>query len=121
MALFAATLFLAQATASAAAPAAGAGQQPGGFPAIVIVGYVLMFGALYFFMIKPQRDKQKAHEKLLAALEPGDEVVTTGGLYGVITSVKDDRYVVRIAETTKVEIAKSFISAVVRKAGADKK
>ena len=126
MALSSAFTFLAQATApSAAAPAAAtdatAGQAQGG-PPFILIAYGLMFAAMYFFMIKPQRDKQKAHEKMLAALQPGEEVVTTGGIYGVITSVKDDRFVVRISESTKVEIAKGFITSVVKPSSAgDKK
>jgi hypothetical protein len=42
----------------------------------------VMFGAMYFLMIAPQRKKQKEHEKMLAALQTGDEIVTTGGIYG---------------------------------------
>ena len=59
---------------------------------------------------------------LAAGIGPGEEVVTTGGIYGVITSVKDDRFVVRISESTKVEIAKGFITSVVKPSSAgDKK
>ena len=80
---------------------------------------VLMFAAMYFLLIAPQRKKQKEHEKMLTRLQPGDEVVTTGGIYGTITSVKDDRFVVRIGENNaKVEVGKGFISTVVRKADA---
>jgi len=77
---------------------------------------VLMFGAMYFLLIAPQRKKQKEHEKMLGALKAGDEIVTTGGIYGVITSVKDDRFVVRIgADNQKVEIGKGFVHALVKK------
>ena len=80
---------------------------------------ILMFAAMYFLLIAPQRKKQKEHEKMLTRLQPGDEVVTTGGIYGTITSVKDDRFVVRIGENNaKVEVGKGFISTVVRKADA---
>ena len=97
--------------AQQAAPGAST---PGGFP-IVFLG--LMFAAMYFLMIAPQRKKQKEHEKMLAALASGDEVITTGGVYGTITNVKDDRFVVRIADNTKVEVGKGFIQSVVKKAG----
>jgi preprotein translocase subunit YajC len=91
----------------------------GGIPGLMIFGYLLLFAAMYFFMIAPQRKKQKEHEKMLAALAAGDEVVTAGGIYGVITSVKDDRFVIRIGENNaKVEVGKGFISTVVKKAGA---
>ncbi len=99
--------------AQAAAPA------PGGSPLLMIVPYALLFVAMYFLMIAPQRKKQKEHEKMLAALGAGDEVVTAGGIYGVITSVKDDRFVVRIGENNaKVEVGKSFITTVVKKSDA---
>ena len=76
---------------------------------------------MYFFMIAPQRRKQKEHEKMLAALSSGDEIVTTGGIYGTITNVKDDRFIVRIADNTKVELGKSFVQAVVKQQVGDKK
>jgi len=80
---------------------------------------ILMFGAMYFLLIAPQRKKQKAHEKMMSELKAGDEVVTSGGIYGVITSVKDDRFVVRIGDNNaKIEVGKGFISSVVKKADA---
>lgn len=82
---------------------------------------ILLFAAMYFLMIAPQRKKQKAHEKMLSELKTGDEVVTNGGIFGQITNVKDDRFVVRIAENTKIEIGKSFITTVLNKSGAEKK
>ena len=75
---------------------------------------VLLFGAMYFFMIAPQRKKQKEHQKMLTELQSGDEIVTNGGIYGVITNVKDDRFIVRIAENTKIELGKGFIQTVVK-------
>jgi preprotein translocase subunit YajC len=68
-------------------------------------------------MIAPQRKKQKEHAKMLESLTSGDEVVTSGGIYGEITNKKDDRYVIRIAEGTKIEVGKAFIHALVKKNG----
>ena len=80
---------------------------------------ILMFGAMYFLLIAPQRKKQKAHEKMMTELKAGDEVVTSGGIYGTITSVKDDRFVIRIGDNNaKIEVGKGFISSVVKKADA---
>src|SRR5262245_55908482 len=76
---------------------------------------ILIMGAMYFFLIAPQRRKQKEHEKMLTALSSGDEIVTTGGIYGTITNVKDDRFVVRIADNTKIELGKAFVQAVVKR------
>lgn len=79
--------------------------------------FILIFAAMYFLMIAPQRKKQKEHTKMLESLSSGDEVITAGGIYGEITNKKDDRFVIRIADGTKVEIGKAFIHALVKKAG----
>ncbi|MBI3887141.1 MAG: preprotein translocase subunit YajC [Opitutae bacterium] len=84
----------------------------------MLIAYGSLMAAMYFFMIAPQRKKAKEHEKMLTTLTSGDEIVTTGGLYGTITSVKDDRFVVRIGDNVKVEVGKGFVSTVVKKSGA---
>ena len=71
--------------------------------------WFLILGAMWFFLVAPQRKKQKQHTKLIEELASGDEVITASGIFGTITNVKDDRFVVRIAENTKVEIQKSSI------------
>ncbi len=106
-------VMLAQAApATPAAPGAAAGLMQ-------LAPLILMFAAMYFLLIAPQRKKQKEHELMLTKLAPGDEVVTAGGIFGTITSVKDDRFVIRIGENNaKVEVGKGFISTVVKKASA---
>jgi len=111
-------------TTSFLAQAAASGQPAQGGPAQMIVGMlpaILLMAGFYFLFIAPQRKKQKEHEKMLAALQSGDEVVTTGGIFGTITNVKDDRFVVRIADNTKVEIGKGFVQTVVKSQAAEKK
>ena len=84
-----------------------------------VIGQILFFGlfflAMWFLLIAPQRKKQKQHQQMISALTTGDEVVTTGGIHGVITNVKDDRFVVKIAENTKIEVGRGFISTVEKK------
>ena len=94
---------------------------PGGPGWTQLVFFGLLFAAMYFLMIAPQRKKQKEHEKMLAALQTGDEIVTTGGIYGQITNVKEDRFVIRVSDTTKIEVGKGFVHAVVKKTGEEKK
>lgn len=94
---------------------------PGGGGLWQFMPMILLFAAMYFLMIAPQRKKQKQHEAMLKALTTGDEILTTGGIYGTITNVKDDRFVVRIADNTKIEIGKAFVSAVINKTGEEKK
>lgn len=96
--------------AQTASPFGGQGQGLMGFLPIV-----LMMAGFWFLVIAPQRKKQKELQKSIDALEAGDEVITTGGIYGEITNKKADRFVVRIADNTKVEIGKGFIQSVVKK------
>ena len=74
----------------------------------------LMYGALlvvlYFLILHPQRKKEKDHENLLKKLEPGDKVVTIGGLYGTITRVEDTIVTLQIAENVRVRVAKAAIN-----------
>ena len=78
---------------------------------------IIMFAAMYFLLIAPQRKKQKAHKKMVTELSSGAEIVTSGGIYGTITNVKEDRFVVRIAEGTKIEITKGSVTTVVSSEG----
>ena len=71
---------------------------------------ILIFVAFYFLLIAPQRKKQKQHEKMIQSLEKGAKVKTVGGMFGTITGVKDDCFVIRIAENVKVEISKEAVS-----------
>ncbi len=88
---------------------------PGGIPWPMLMFYGLIMAAMYFLMIAPQRKKQKELEKMLASISSGDEVITTGGIYGTITNVKDDRFVVRVGENQKIEVGKGFIQSIVKK------
>jgi len=96
--------FFTQLPLAQAAPPAG-----GGFAQFLPI--ILLFVGMWFLIIAPQRKRQKAHDKMLSELKTGDEIVTSGGLYGTITNVKDDRLVVRIADNTKVELGKSFVAS----------
>lgn len=104
------SLFFAQATTPG----------PGG-SMMSLLPMIFIFGAMYFFMIAPQRKKQKELQKQIDALSTGDEVMTIGGIFGEVTNKKDDRFVIRIADGVKVEVAKSAISSVTSKAGEAKK
>jgi len=51
--------------------------------------FVLMFAAMYFFTIRPQRKRQKEQEELILSLNKGSKVITTGGIYGTVEAVED--------------------------------
>lgn len=99
----------------AAAPAAAPGTQPNPTAQMLqpIGLFVLMIAIFYFVILGPQRKKQKEHAAMLETLKPGDKVVTSGGVVGIVVSVKDRTISMRSAET-KLEILKSAISEVTR-------
>ena len=73
---------------------------------------VLMIVGFYFLLIRPQRNRQRAQQTLLASLEVGDEVMTTGGIYGTIVEIDDDEgtVTVEIAPGTRVRMVRQGIA-----------
>jgi preprotein translocase subunit YajC len=80
------------------------------------VPLILIFGIMYFLLIRPQQKKLKDHQAMVAALRRGDQVITQGGLIGKVSKVKDDNEVeVEIADGIKVRVVKSTIATVLNK------
>ncbi len=77
---------------------------------------ILIFVIFYFLLIRPQKKAQDEHKKMLSQLKKNDEVTTAGGVYGTIVNVKDDTVTLRIDDNVKMEVLKSAISVVRRKA-----
>ena len=75
---------------TAAAEAVDGALNPGGDLIGMLLPMVLMFVVFYFLLIRPQRKKDKKVKDMLSALKPGDRICTIGGIYGTITSIKDD-------------------------------
>ncbi|MCR4398321.1 MAG: preprotein translocase subunit YajC [Firmicutes bacterium] len=69
---------------------------------------------MYFLFIRPQQREQKKRREMLNALKEGDKVVTAGGMHAVITKVKDDSLLVRIAPNVEVELQKSGVAYLVK-------
>ena len=79
-----------------------------------------MFVLLWVLLIRPQRQRQQKHQSLLSSVEPGDEILTVGGLYGIVQEIDDeDDLVVEIAEGIHVRIARRALAAVVKPDEAD--
>ncbi len=68
--------------------------------------FVVIF---YFLIIRPQKKRQKKHEEMLASIRPGDHIVTAGGFFGTVKAVKDDSYILEIADGTRARVLKSSI------------
>lgn len=69
----------------------------------------LMIVVFYFFMIRPQMKRQKEMTKFRAALQKGDKIVTTGGIYGKIDEIKDNIIILEVAPNIKLKVDKSVV------------
>ncbi len=77
-----------------------------------LVMMLLIFGIFYFLLIRPQQKKQRQLQATIAELKAGDKVITTGGVIGVITAVRDASFFIRSADKTILEIARSAVAGV---------
>ena len=77
---------------------------------------LLIFGIMYFLLIRPQQKKMKEHQAMVTSLRRGDKVVTAGGMFGKVVKVHDEGEVeVEIADGVKVRMVQSTIAQVVSK------
>ena len=103
------SLFIANAHAQAAAPAAGGGDL---FQIAFLVGLFILF---YFIAIRPQRKRQKEHATMVSALNKGDEVVTSSGILGKVTSIDDNYMVLNVANNVEMKFQRVHLHAVLPK------
>ena len=75
----------------------------------MLIFLVVIFGIFYLIMIRPQRKRQKEHDKLIQELKKGDKVVTAGGIYGTIESLSDDSVVMKIESGGTIRVARSSV------------
>ena len=73
---------------------------------------LLIFGVFYLLLIRPQQKKQRQLQATIAELKAGDKVVTTGGIVGIITAVRDTSFLIRSADKSILEIARSAVAGV---------
>ena len=86
-----------------------------------IVLILVFIPLIYFMLIRPQRKRDKEVTSMRAALKPGDNIVTIGGIVGKIVRIKDDRILIETGSgKTKMEIVKSAVGSVVGKQESDK-
>ena len=82
----------------------------GGFDWTLIIFLVLIFVVFYFLLIRPQRKRQKEHRELIEELKRGDNVVTAGGIYGVIESISEDSIVIKVESGATMRVARGSIA-----------
>lgn len=92
-----------------------AGDQGGGGG---MIGTLIMFGAIfaifYFMIIRPQQKRQKEREKLLSAVQKGDKVVLSSGLYGTVAGLEEKTVLIDVGNNVKMKFERSAIASVVK-------
>jgi len=73
---------------------------------------LLIIGVFYLLLIRPQQKRQKELQQTISQLKAGDRVVTTGGIIGTITTVRDTSFIIRSADKSMLEIARSAIAGI---------
>ncbi len=84
----------------------------GGFAGLM--PFLLIIIVFYFLLLRPQQKRHKQLQETIASLRIGDRVVTTGGIVGVITTVRDSSFIIRSADKTMIEVARSAIADIDR-------
>jgi len=79
-------------------------------PLVQFFPLILIFIIFYFLLIRPQKQKEKEHQKMLEGINRNDAVVTLGGIHGTVVNVKEKTLILRIDENVKIEIEKSSIA-----------
>jgi preprotein translocase subunit YajC len=87
--------------------AMGASGQPAAW--VTFLPYILILGIFYFLILLPMRRRQKKVQEFQSSLKVGDKVITTSGIYGLITRVNDNSVQVQVADKVKIEISRSAI------------
>lgn len=99
---------------AAYAQAAGGPATQGGGLGMMLMPLILI-AIMYFLMIRPQMKRAKEHRSMLDALNKGDEVLTNGGLAGVVTDIGDNFVTIEIADNVRVRVQKSAVGNVLPK------
>jgi preprotein translocase subunit YajC len=76
---------------------------------------VAMFVLLWVLLIRPQRQRQQQQQRMIEAIDPGDEILTVGGIYGIVEEIdEEDDLIVEIAEGIRVRVSRRAVASVVK-------
>ncbi len=81
----------------------------------VMVPMLLLFGIFYFMAIRPQHRREKERQAMIQNIKTGDRIVFAGGLLGTVVNVKEQTFVVKVADNVKMEIVRGAVSKVLSK------
>jgi len=84
---------------------------------VQLIPFVVIFAIFYLLIILPARKKQKQHQNMINSLKGGERIITAGGIYGTVSRVMDDRFVIQVDGNTKIEVTKGSIASVLDAGG----
>ena len=94
----------------------GAGAQGGQQSPYMMIGWVVIMLALfYFLLIRPQQRKEKERRNLISSVKTGDKIIFGGGLIGIVANIKDNVFTVKIADNTKIDVLRGAVTRVIQK------
>jgi preprotein translocase subunit YajC len=98
---------------TSSAPRGSSGAQPPANPLLNFMPMIVICAILYILVIRPQQRQAKEQRQMVDNLKNGDRVLTQGGIYGTVVSLKGTSVTVKIAENVKVEVSRSAITQVI--------
>ena len=104
------SFFISDALAEAAPAAA---KQPGMLEALF--PFIILFVVFYFLLIRPQSRRAKEHKKMVEAISKGDEVLTSGGVYGRIVEVGETHLLLEVADNVQLKVQREAVSSLLPK------
>lgn len=92
--------------------AANGSQEATAAPSVmgILPPLLMMMAIFYFLLIRPQQKKQKEKDAIIKGLKEGDNVITTGGIYGNISKIKGETVILKIAENVKIKVERNSIN-----------
>ncbi|MBI2836659.1 MAG: preprotein translocase subunit YajC [Chloroflexi bacterium] len=110
IAILVGVLLAALAFSGCAAPTDGE-QAAGGVASFLplIIVLLLVFGMFYFFMIRPLRQRERQHDRMVEELQPGDTVITAGGIFGQIEKIDEDSVVLKVESGATIRVTKGGV------------
>jgi|SRR5690554_3957010 len=82
----------------------------------LLLYFVVIFGIFWFIIIRPQKKQEKAHKEMLNNLNPGDQVVTIGGIKGKVIKIKEDNIRLRVSSNIDIDMVRNSIARVEKQA-----
>lgn len=83
-------------------------QQPSAF--FALLPFLVVLAIFYFLIILPAQRQRKRQQQMLSALKTGDKVITSGGIYGTITGLRDEVVQLRVSDQVRIDVARSAIA-----------